>query len=86
MSKVHLTMTGVFAGVSICGQRAEGDKGAHYIYAPIDTPEFRATVCPECLKAHVDSYTREEIIALPVDHWVRQAAETPSDGQGALFA
>lgn len=85
MSKVHLTMTGVFAGVSICGQRAEGDTGVHYIYAPIDKPEFRATVCPECLKAHVGSYTHEELAHLPADHWVRQMAETPSNGQGVLL-
>lgn len=87
MSKIHLTMTGVFAGVSICGQRAEGDEGVHYVYAPIDKPEFREKVCPECLKAHVESYTREELALLPADHWVRQAAEKPSDdSQGVLFA
>jgi hypothetical protein len=79
MSKVHLTMTGVFAGVSICGERADGDEGVHYIYAPIDKPEFREKVCPQCLKAHVDSYTHEELAHLPVDHWVRQMAEKPSD-------
>lgn len=85
MSKVHLTMTGVFAGVSICAQRAEGDEGVHMMYAPLNSAEFRATVCPACLKEYVGSYTADELMALPADNWVRQAAETPSDGQGELL-
>jgi hypothetical protein len=81
---IHLTMTGVFAGVSICGERADGDEGVHYIYAPIDKPEFRDKVCPKCLKAHVGSYLPEELAHLPADHWVRLAAEKPTGGQQEL--
>lgn len=86
MSKIHLTLTGVFAGVSICAQRAEGDEGVHMMFAPLDNAEFRAKVCPACLKEYVGSYTADELVALPADHWVRQAAEKPADdAQGVLL-
>lgn len=82
---VHLTLTGAYAGSPICEMKfAEGDTGAHLIYAPLDDPEFRATVCPECLKAYVGSFDVDELKTMPNDHWVKQAALTPS-GQAELF-
>lgn len=83
MSTVHLTMTGVFAGVSICGVKAEGDTGVHYAYAPIDNPQFRATVCPHCLREHVGSFTEEELKSAP--EWVREMAAGDSAKQQNLF-
>lgn len=83
---IHLTMTGIYAGQTICGALREGrDDGVHMIYAPLDKPEFRATVCPACLKAFVSSYEPEELAHLAHDHWVRQAAEKPADTQGELL-
>lgn len=83
MSTVHLTMTGVFAGVSICGVKAEGDTGVHYAYAPIDNAEFRATVCPQCLMAHVESFTADEMKDAP--DWVKEMAAGDSAKQQNLF-
>lgn len=83
---VHLTMTGVYAGQPVCGAVREGqDDGVHLIYAPLDRPEFRATVCLACLKAFVNSYEPEELAHLAPDHWVRLAAEKPADTQGKLL-
>ncbi len=76
-------MTGVFAGVSICGVKADGDAGVHYAYAPIDNPEFRAKVCPHCLMAHVESFTAEELKTAPA--WVQEMAAGDSAKQQALF-
>lgn len=82
---LHLTFTGVYAGEPICGaQRHEGDQAVHMIYAPLDKPEFRATVCPNCLKAYIDSFEAEEIAAMPDDHWVKQEAMKYTDGQQPL--
>lgn len=79
---VHLTFSGVYAGQPVCGAVREGrDDGVHMIYAPLDNPEFRATVCPACLKAFVGSYEPEELAHLADDHWVKQAAMKPSNQQ-----
>lgn len=79
---LHLTYTGIYAGHPICDQpRQPGDEGVHMVYAPLDSAEFRAKVCPECLKAYVGSFDAEELAGLPDDHWVKQAALTPSTQQ-----
>ena len=82
---IHLTMTGVFAGTPICGNaRQPNDEGVHMIYAPLDNAKWRAKVCPDCLKAYVDSFEPEELAGLPDDHWVKQVALKPTN-QGELF-
>lgn len=48
---IHLTQTGPFAGVTLCGasrteKELQGDRFAHAAYAPIEHPE----ICPECRK------------------------------------
>jgi hypothetical protein len=84
---LHLTFTGVHAGHPICDQaRQPGDEGVHMVYAPLDNPEFRAKVCPECIKAYVGSFDAEELAGLPEDNWVKQAALKPNDNQQELFA
>ena len=75
MSLLHLTFTGFQSGQPICGATREpGGKYAHMIYAPIDNPNYRATVCPECLKAYVGSFEPEELAGMSDDHWVKQMA------------
>lgn len=81
-ARIHLTLTGVYAGTPICGAiREPHDDGVHMIYAPLDNPEWRAQVCPDCLKAYIDSFEPEELAGLPDDHWVKQAALKPSSQQ-----
>ena len=48
----HLTLTGVLAGVTLCGaERVAGGAYAHAMYAPTANPKFRAVCCPTCLEA-----------------------------------
>lgn len=48
---IHLTETGVNAGRRLCPtDRSDGAQSVHAMYAPLENPEFRETVCPECLK------------------------------------
>ena len=48
---IHLTETGFHAGRRLClTDRADGDENAHAVYAPLRFAEFRARVCPECLR------------------------------------
>lgn len=46
---IHLTETGFHAGRRFCTSCDEG-RNVHGAYAPLDNPEFRAQVCPDCLK------------------------------------
>lgn len=45
---IHLSETGLNAGRRLC--LATDDESVHAMYAPLQKPEFRATVCPVCLK------------------------------------
>jgi len=48
---IHLTQTGLYAGRRLCPtSRADGEPNAHAIYAPLNSADYRAGVCPECLK------------------------------------
>lgn len=48
---IHLTETGFHAGRRLCmTDRHDGDRNVHASYAPLANPEFRAQVCPECLR------------------------------------
>lgn len=69
----HLTLTGVYAGEPVCGAGlgAKTRNDSHAMYAPLDRESFRATVCPACLKAWVESYSASELSCAP--EWVRQA-------------
>lgn len=52
MTATHLTLTGVLAGVTLCGaERVAGGTYAHAMYAPTANPRFRAVCCRECLEA-----------------------------------
>jgi hypothetical protein len=55
---IHLTYTGVYAGTLLCGKaRKLDDAHAHAVYAPLHKDEYRATVCPVCLKYYaLDAY------------------------------
>jgi hypothetical protein len=48
---IHLTETGYHAGRRLClTDRNDGARNVHAAYAPLDNPEFRANLCPHCLK------------------------------------
>jgi hypothetical protein len=65
----HLTLTGVLAGVTLCGaERVAGGTYAHAAYAPVARPQFRALCCPACL-----------------DAWGWDADEPADNGQLDLF-
>ena len=55
---IHLTYTGVYAGTLLCGKARKIDNAhAHAVYAPLEKADYRATVCPECLKYYaLDAY------------------------------
>lgn len=49
---VHLSETGQHAGRRFCGAaRDDGNRSVHAMYAPLQNPEFRASVCKACLTA-----------------------------------
>jgi hypothetical protein len=51
-SVVHLSETGLHAGRRFCGAaRDDGSRSVHAMYAPLQNPEFRGTVCEACLTA-----------------------------------
>jgi len=57
---IHLTLTGIYAGVRLCNtSREDGEQNAHAIYAPIEKPEFRALCCPACLTVWEKPETEE---------------------------
>lgn len=60
----HLTHTGPFAGVPICGNlMGMHEKGnAHATYAPLNNTEWRKTVCPLCLAAWINSFDEHETL------------------------
>jgi hypothetical protein len=70
----HLTLTGYYAGMPICGADSKTDNDAHAVYAPLALPEYRATRCPACLKAYVDTFDPEELNTAP--EWVRELRKT----------
>ena len=73
---IHLTLTGFYAGQPICGsERKETDTGVHCVYAPLIKDEYRATVCPDCLKAYANSYDEEELPGAP--DWVKELRNSP---------
>lgn len=43
----HLSETGLHAGRRLC--LAKDGESIHAMYAPLQNPDFRATVCPACL-------------------------------------
>jgi hypothetical protein len=48
---IHLTFTGLLAGQTLCmAEKNESDTYHHAIYAPLEKPEYRQTVCKGCLK------------------------------------
>lgn len=64
---IHLTLTGPNAGLAGCmvnwsgrswgcDPLPEGDRGAHYAYAPKDMIDgTREGMCPECVKAFAEA-------------------------------
>lgn len=67
----HLTHTGYDAGKPICGTALSDktDNDVHAMYAPLANVDFRATVCPHCLKAWADTYDADELHDAPL--WVQ---------------
>lgn len=45
---LHLSVTGYEAGRRLC--LATDDRSVHAAYAPLDSAQFRALCCPECLR------------------------------------
>ena len=64
---MHLTLTGFYAGRTLCGSEREGEE-LHASFAPLDKEEFRATVCPNCLREYALSYDDDELDDAP--DWV----------------
>jgi hypothetical protein len=61
---VHLSEAGLHAGRRLCGAaRDDGNRSVHAIYAPLQRPEFRATVCQACLYVWaVEAYDEGESV------------------------
>ena len=59
---MHLSFTGVDAGVRLCGEpRTPDTQSVHAVYAPLHKPEFRQTCCPKCLGVWaVEAYEDED--------------------------
>jgi len=79
---VHLSETGLHAGRRFCrAARDDGTRSVHAMYAPLQKPEFRATVCEACLtiwalEAYDDGETIPEYIAqLRQNHKASSACE-----------
>ena len=72
---IHLTYTGFYAGKLLCGKaRKPDDTHAHAVYAPLQKDEYRATVCPECLKYYaLDAYDDSDTDVMP--DWVKTTRE-----------
>ena len=72
---IHLTYTGFYAGKLLCGMvRKPDDTHAHAVYAPLQKDEYRATVCPECLKYYaLDAYDDSDADVMP--DWVKAIRE-----------
>lgn len=64
---MHLTLTGPYAGQTLCGSEREGEE-VHAMYAPLHKEEFRATVCPNCLREYALSFDDDELDDAP--DWV----------------
>lgn len=66
---IHLSETGLRAGHRFCGAARDGaSRSVHAMYAPLQNPEFRATVCDACLttwaiEAYDDGETMPDYIA-----------------------
>ena len=70
---IHLTLTGFYAGTLICGaERSADNQHAHAVMAPLHNPNYRAKVCPQCLKVYAESYEEEELAKLDDNHWVKE--------------
>lgn len=56
--KIHLTLTGPYAGLSYCGiaivDRVENEKYVHAPYAPYEKWAFKESLCPECKKLFLE--------------------------------
>jgi hypothetical protein len=63
----HLTLTGSFAGQTLCGAERNGAE-VHATYCPIDKAEFRAETCQHCLMEYAMSFDDEEMATAPA--WV----------------
>ena len=56
---IHLTFTGVQAGRPFCGIDRDANpdaRFAHFVYAPVDLPAYRADICRDCLRAVLSTY------------------------------
>ena len=71
----HLTYTGPSAGQTLCGATREASgQYAHATYCPLDNPDYRVKVCPECLKTWaVYAYDDDDDMAA----WVQALRPTP---------
>ena len=69
---VHLSETGYNAGRRLC--LAQDGKSHHAVYAPLANPEYRASVCPKCLKIYAD-YAYEEGDDMPP--YIKEIREKP---------
>lgn len=61
---MHLTLTGYYAGKTLCGSEREGEE-IHAMYAPLHKEEFRSKVCVECLREYALSYSDEDLDDAP---------------------
>ena len=70
---IHLTETGYHAGRRLClTDRNDDAQNVHAAYAPLNNREFRAKVCPDCLRVWV-SEAYDDGDDMP--DWVEDARE-----------
>lgn len=54
---IHLTYTGPLAGKTLCGAARGDGKAHHAVYAPVQTPDYRALCCQACLRIFARAWT-----------------------------
>lgn len=66
---IHLTFTGISAGVLLCGETRENKEVNHAVYAPLNNSEFRKKCCPKCLNVWA-KYAYDEDEEFP--EWIKE--------------
>jgi hypothetical protein len=72
---IHLSETGYNAGRRLCGSTS--GESVHAMYAPLNNPEWRATVCASCMKTWADeAYEGGDEMPLYIQEWRNADIET----------
>lgn len=79
---IHLTLTGIYAGTILCGASRVGADTAHAAWSPLDNPDFRAKVCPQCLQEWAEC-AYEDGDGIP--DWIIRLRQGDKDKQLDLF-